>query len=326
MAVWFTVRDVRRQLAQLGYYNVPDDVLSDFTQDLVRLALQETEGSDEAQGSENTSTSSARRRPSSSASSTSASAPSTSTSTAHRLPHQHEAPSPHQPQSRQSQQPHRRSRRHTPGKRADVLRPLNTSQASMGARRRKTVMMDGSVLDSVAHDVQEEKDGLLDLLDDMENMTVQSDLYSDVGPDEVDLYADEDLGYPYDLDISNASSEGFQGHPLPPVPDVEEIKPLADRTSFIPPRDMRVKPTRPKTDIVSRASRYREAWKRQKAPGEDAHAQLRRRVRQQLEDQKEEPYQRPRNKPIQRNDYVVPTTKKRLPLRWAVRMHMNALH
>eukprot|EP00050_Salpingoeca_kvevrii_P022492 m.127347 g.127347 ORF g.127347 m.127347 type:complete len:198 (+) comp9720_c2_seq2:119-712(+) len=43
MAIWFDRRDVRKQLMDLGYEEVPEDVLDDFVQDLERMAIRDYE-------------------------------------------------------------------------------------------------------------------------------------------------------------------------------------------------------------------------------------------------------------------------------------------
>eukprot|EP00043_Microstomoeca_roanoka_P008649 m.83140 g.83140 ORF g.83140 m.83140 type:complete len:333 (-) comp14334_c0_seq2:128-1126(-) len=331
MSVWFTTRDVRRQLAQLGYVDVPDDVLAEFTEDLIRLALQQANATSHAEDEAVSYSQKAQQpytsrqqhtthdlkdqrpdqqyRPSSASSSSSFLSASKSPSSRLRI-HPDTISSPRAALERPSRRPDH-------GRASLPLRTLNTSQTSAKGRPRKTALMDGSVLEAVEQNIEQEKDGLVQLLDEMESMTVQSDIFSDVNTEDIYDVLLEDA-----LDYDSMPSDGFEGHPLPPVPSVDEIRPMAARTSVIPQRKP---PGPPKADVVSKASRYREAWQKQKAPGEDKHSRLRWQVRQQLEQQKEEPYQRPRNKPLQRNDYVVPTSKKRLPLRWAVRMHINQL-
>ena len=97
--------------------------------------------------------------------------------------------------------------------------------------------------------------------------------------------------------------------------------PLPERssTSWIKPREPR---KIVKQDPVDRGRYYREMQNERRAPGEKSRSKLRWNVRQNLRYEKDEPFVRPRTAP-KVNSYVVPTDKKRMPLRWATREYLN---
>ena len=73
-------------------------------------------------------------------------------------------------------------------------------------------------------------------------------------------------------------------------------------------------------DPVNMIRQYQSKWAAVRAPGERAHTALRSEVHLQMR-VKEEPAKRKAS--LVPNTYVPPTDNKRLPLRWAVRNHLN---
>eukprot|EP00035_Acanthoeca_spectabilis_P017743 m.374828 g.374828 ORF g.374828 m.374828 type:complete len:248 (+) comp16692_c0_seq15:53-796(+) len=80
-----------------------------------------------------------------------------------------------------------------------------------------------------------------------------------------------------------------------------------------------------KDDPVERGRRYREEQQRYNIPGQTRHTQLRRSVREQLRENVDPPFTRPSHR-HQKNEYVVPTEKKRQALRWVVRQYTEHAH
>eukprot|EP01147_Barroeca_monosierra_P007944 gene7944-10035_t len=245
MAVWFTSRDVRRQLAYLGYYNVPEKVLQEFTQDLIALAHKEaTFGSDPDEISLSS------QEEHSQESFTIKSKEKTNGKWS-KLPQRLKIVSPGKARLRNYQRTSfekfdsndrplsttnsswsdQNSSQHS------VLQSMSTNKPHSLRRRRKTANMDGSVLETVQKDVWKEKQGLMELLDDMDKMTIKPEMYSDVSS----RSTFEDLFEEDDLDISDLSAGEFTGKTLPPVPDVDDIRPLANRTGVIPRRPPSIK-------------------------------------------------------------------------------------
>ncbi|EDQ89544.1 uncharacterized protein MONBRDRAFT_25294 [Monosiga brevicollis MX1] len=301
---WFTKRDVRRQLAYLGYYDVPDEVLAQFTQDLIDLATQADSAPPRASG------------------------PARDPLVQQPLP----KPGP-EPEAVQE-------RRSFPRGRQSLAAATNAGATAAprtpmkGGSRRKTAVIPsapappptgpGNVAPVEPATAVEQ---LFEQLDQLRLINDETAWPTDEGSD---ADATDDLRpFPDELnlemydDYDPHSLAGRRGHALPSVAPVEAIEPVASRTSVI----YQHRRPKAKTDVVRRGELYRQAWQYRKVPGQDAHHDVRWNTRQALQRKTNEqrPPSKPTKKPATSSDYVVPTTKKRSALRWAVRMHLNEL-
>lgn len=76
-----------------------------------------------------------------------------------------------------------------------------------------------------------------------------------------------------------------------------------------------------KCDPVSQHKKYAEIWKKQKAPGEKQHKELRWNIRE-LMLYKDDVVTKKENKVYSSNNYQVPSEKKRKDLRWQIRQNL----
>eukprot|EP00730_Choanoeca_flexa_P015483 TRINITY_DN7117_c0_g1_i2.p1 TRINITY_DN7117_c0_g1~~TRINITY_DN7117_c0_g1_i2.p1 ORF type:complete len:333 (+),score=62.81 TRINITY_DN7117_c0_g1_i2:62-1060(+) len=331
--MWFTKRDVRRQLAALGYFDIPDDVLEQFTEDLVDLALQEEGGSRPTLPSDLSRPYShekpserVNRLRSTSSPLVSPLATQLSPRTDHRREHSLPLTSASASMHPSSRQRKRTEQTHKPlSARNAPLSPATQLPSGNGELASPLTAEAAEVKSQMAY-----VERLFDQLDEMQQHMAQpswqaeddvpreqslTNAMADLGLEEQSLPSDDDQYDEYD-ELSYG-----RGHPLPRVPPVEASLEAARHTAVIPARQ---KQALRKTDVVRRGELYREAWQYRQVPGEAQHRKLRWHTRQQVRHGKDVPY-KPPSKPATRTDYVVPTTKKRADLRWAVRMHLNEL-
>ena len=171
------------------------------------------------------------------------------------------------------------------------------------ARKRKTARGGGDVQTSFTRE-----DGVQDMFQQLDQMSLR--IKENVA--DTSMLEGFDTSFAYGRDGEFFDDQGDVEYEPAPLPE-------QSTTSWIKPREPR---KIVKQDPVDRGRYYREMQKERRAPGEKSRSKLRWNVREKLRYEKEEPYTRPRTAP-KVNTYVVPTEKKRMPLRWATKEYLN---
>eukprot|EP00041_Stephanoeca_diplocostata_P029085 m.849251 g.849251 ORF g.849251 m.849251 type:complete len:322 (+) comp23490_c2_seq37:183-1148(+) len=316
--MWFTRKDVETQLLALGYENVPDEVLDNFVADLFELAQHE-----EAQqhqlgvqigGASDTT----------SVSSMSSSRTFTATLTQHNIASNGRHHRSSAAVGSKDPGPSRRicaqnasistdtsssegDYKHHGVRRVAVNQDSSRRQAWTSAsgrlkHRQKDPTHSSSlrVLEDIDGNIgRRSRNGRRDVVDSH----IPSQQHSDDNFDQQQRDVDEST-----IVLSSDDDDD----------DDDESTAMQDApSSFIRARvPMRIV----KHDPVSRGRQYREAQSKFRIPGQDRHERVRRETHERMQRDKEEPFVRPRHM-YRKNAYVVPTEKKRLPLRWAVRQY-----
>ncbi|CAH1261383.1 HYLS1 [Branchiostoma lanceolatum] len=316
----FTEDDIRRQLAALGYHDVPESRLKQFARDLQDLVQHDRSKA----SSEDQSFALAASRADASA----AAQPAfllrqpTRTNTSHR----------HDPVEQPGKE-NQATRNFPIGHDREQTRPKSyyereTRPTTAPARPAGYAHAD-SANDSrnesgfrvPKRKVLRKINGESRVFDESLTTESEADDVSELGERLAGLPINEEDSYLSEDDVSQyrrqrPHSAGLWPH-RPSGDEESEYAPHLPR-SFIRPA-VRLPQNRRsvKTDPVNRFHFYNRQWGAQKAPGEKKHKDLRWNVRE-LMMQKDEVVQKPQRVYVP-NGYIVPTNKKRQALRWEVR-------
>ncbi|XP_070577034.1 centriolar and ciliogenesis-associated protein HYLS1-like isoform X2 [Ptychodera flava] len=339
----FSEEDIKRQLAALGYYNVPDYRLKEFAKDLAKLVEHE------------------RSRTSSRSSFHSDSFVSASDAEpyhyTHRVPLDNAAGRGQQRQLNYSSSEHTKYGKENEDQNTDrpelyegkaagseVMRKPEYSMYEAQQEQREVRSQGNSPVKSAVGNSPSKK--IVRKRKVVRKIGGQSQVFdesiTESEPDDVSSLEDQfrhlpvrddgDIASVTENESTDAIQEIYSRRPHSARPDLYPHRPSGDEDSVFAPHLPRsfIRPSSShphtknlrKTDPVTRYQLYRQSWNTFKVPGEKNRKELRWAVREQML-QQDEVYQPKRDHRVYvPNSYVVPTDKKRQALRWEIRTEL----